>query len=126
MATMHYKSTAGTAGSPNGNAGTTGGDNSSINGGAGFALNTNMEVGSYGKGGSVDSSTNATGWFDANASGGSGGYVTSTITVTPGQTLTVVVGSGGAAANNNDHLYTSGGDHVDAGGNGAVLIRYTK
>lgn len=40
--------------------------------------------------------------------GSSGGYVTSLLTVTPGQVLTVVVGAGGAPGGARDGIYSSG------------------
>lgn len=110
--------TAGSAGSPNGRAGTSvdGYGESrygTFAGGAGFALSFTLTNGAYGKGGDA--------YCDRNCSvgtGGSGGYNTSYVNVTPNTTYTIVVGSGGSG------LQASSKSYAQAGNPGFVFIAY--
>lgn len=104
----HYSSSAspGSGGTPNGNTVSS----SSPTGGGGFALSFTKSSGSYGKGGN---STVMDYNSRAYAPGGSGGYNTNYITVSPG-TYNVTVGVGGSA----------NGSNTTAGSSGFVLIAY--
>lgn len=107
----------GIGGSPSGRDGTTGGDNAAISGGAGFQLLDNK---TYGAGGACGATTNSSHYWDLMGSGGSGGYRSTTINVTPSSTITVVVGAGGAGDNNNKESTS----YANNGGNGAVQIEW--
>jgi len=54
------------------------------------------------------------GYYDSSYAGGSGGYVRGTLTVTPGEVYTIVVGQGGLASEAN--YYGCGGDATYGGG----------
>lgn len=82
--------TGGAGGSPNGRAGSAGEISLAVSGGTGFALSFNLTNGSYGNGG--DSSMS----FQPSAGGGSGGYDSSYVNVSPNQSYKVVVGAGGS------------------------------
>lgn len=120
--------TAGTAGSPNGNAGTLQYEtyyisgNYAGNGGSGFALSFSKGSGSYGTGGT------ATGYGRWGAPGGAGGgggggYNTGYVDVTPNNNYTVVVGSAGTSTRS---FYGSNSDSgsVTSPTSGFVLIAY--
>ena len=94
---------AGQGGSPNGRNGGARYDLNENDGGilqpgAGWALGFTGQTGDYGKGGYARHKWNIYGVWICSATGGSGGYDTGYITVTPGQELTVNVGAGGAGA----------------------------
>jgi len=80
---------------------------------SGFACSFVSAYGSYGAGGTC--THQYSGWFYAG--GGSGGYLTKEITVTPGTTYSIVVGSGGAGKGDDSSL-------VRNGNAGFVLIAY--
>lgn len=85
--------TGGSGGSPNGRSGTGQMENGqSAAGGIGFAKSFTLTSGSYGGGGSAQDSKSV---YESAASGGSGGYNTGYVTVTPTATYSVIVGSGG-------------------------------
>lgn len=69
-----------------------------------------MSDGDYGKGGDASLSM-------ATASGGSGGYNTGFVDVTPNSTITVIVGAGGKKY---EHYITN----IISGNSGFVLIAY--
>lgn len=96
----------GKGGTPNGKSGVFTSRNAGVNG-TGWALNFDMQVGDYGKGGGGAAGNRG------NATGG-GGYNRGTFTVTPGQTLTCVVGA---------KLNTLGGGN-QASGDGFVLVAW--
>lgn len=112
-----YGSSYGVGGSPSGRRGNTGGDNAAISGGAGFQLLDNK---TYGTGGACGATTNSSKYWDLMGSGGSGGYRSASISVTPLSTITVVVGAGGAGDNNNKESTS----YANNGGNGAVQIEW--
>ncbi|WP_418557425.1 hypothetical protein [Phascolarctobacterium faecium] len=106
-----FKKTAGVGGSPNGNNGSAGecsfdegyyddGINGTINGANGFSLSFSNVVGSYGASNplhlSIDYSLNT--WGFHGATGGSGGYTSGYVDVTPGNTYAIIVGAGGTYA----------------------------
>lgn len=96
----------GEGGSPNGRAGSAARASSAVSGGTGFALSFNLTDGSYGNGGASSGSSGT------RAGGGSGGYDSSYVNVSPNQSYTVVVGAGG------------NGNGGDSGKSGFVLIAY--
>ena len=96
----------GTGGTPKGRAGSAAKNSSSVSGGTGFALSFNLTDGSYGNGGASSGSSGP------RAGGGSGGYDSSYVNVSPNQSYTVVVGAGGS------------GNGGDSGKSGFVLIAY--
>ena len=98
--------TGGAGGSPNGRAGSAGEMSSAVSGGTGFALSFNLTNGSYGNGGA------SSGSFQPRAGGGSGGYDSSYVNVSPNQSYKVVVGAGGS------------GNGGDSGKSGFVYIAY--
>lgn len=96
--------TAGAGGMPSGNAGTVCNVNyyagqgtvfTSV-GGDGFARSFTKKSGSYGEGGAAKTNINGADDALSNAAGGSGGFNSGYVNVTPGKTYTVVVGSAGA------------------------------
>lgn len=107
--------TAGTGGTPNGNSGGERNDpdghsvSGTVSGGAGFALAFTKNSGGYGQGGSATGRS----MYGGIGGGGSGGYNTNYISVTPLETLTIIVGAGGSGA--------VGGNN---GASGFVLIAY--
>lgn len=116
----------GAGGTPNGNAGNcTIGKNynqsHTSTGGNGFELNfiKTLKSNGYGNGGYA---TVINGYgVTVNAAGGSGGYNTGYITVTPGNTYSITVGTGGSYRVD----YFEGNSHTEyAAKNGAVLIAY--
>lgn len=98
--------TGGAGGSPNGRAGSADEMSSAVSGGTGFALSFNLTNGSYGNGGA------SSGPFESRAGGGSGGYDSSYVNVSPNQSYKVVVGAGGS------------GNGGDSGKSGFVYIAY--
>lgn len=98
--------TGGTGGSPNGRSGSADKKSSAVSGGTGFALSFNLTNGSYGNGGASSGSSGP------RAGGGSGGYDSRYVNVSPNQSYTVVVGAGG------------NGNGGDSGKSGFVLIAY--
>lgn len=98
--------TGGTGGTPNGREGSAAQKSSSVSGGTGFALSFNLTDGSYGNGGASSGSSGP------RAGGGSGGYDSSYVNVSPNMSYTVVVGAGGS------------GNGGDSGKSGFVLIAY--
>ena len=92
-----------------------------IQGGAGWALNFDMQGGNYGKGGNCRTwnwgNCGSQGWM---VSGASGGYITGYLEVTPEQTLSVNVGGGSSGYWRGD----AGNANVDWGANGFVLIAW--
>lgn len=121
----------GSGGSPNGRAGTGGGaayhSVSTSVGGSGFSLSfdiTNNPNGP-GTGGGCYFNTNAGDQIGHNAAGGSGGYDSGYVSVTPGQTYTVVVGAAGAVNYRNMGSYASTVPNNQTGpANGFVYIAY--
>ena len=108
---------AGSAGTPNGNAGTTSMNNDGsrwYSGGAGFELSFTKTSGSYGKGG------DAYGYYywAPCGTGGSGGYNSGYVTVSPGTTYTITVGAGGKIASNSE------ASAMKDGNSGFVFIAY--
>lgn len=90
-------------------------------GGSGFALSftKTLESGGYGNGGYA-TVANGRG-VTVNAAGGSGGYNTGYVTVTPGNTYSITVGAGGGYRCD----YFEGNSHTGyASKSGAVLIAY--
>lgn len=87
------------------------------NDGNGFALSFSIGVGTYGQCGGSAANNGGGGTYGRTAYGGSGGYNSNYLTVTPGQTLTVIVGSGG-----NGTSYRDG--KASAGTSGFALIAY--
>ena len=102
-----YSYSGGTGGTPNGRNGTAGWQDSH-SGGAGFALSFILTNGSYGQGGNASQSVNS--------GGGSGGYISTYLTVTSNSTVTIKVGSGGSGSRD--------GGSANSGNSGFVLIAY--
>lgn len=101
---------AGTGGTPNGRSGDARDEQfsgGSVRGGTGFALSFTLVNGTYGQGGGASCST---GYYDALGGGGSGGYDTNYIDVTPLETLTITVGAGGGNGTCGFVLIAYGGD----------------
>lgn len=96
-----------TGGAPNGRAGATS-TSSASNGGTGFALSLTLNNGTYGQGGGTEGGRAYT------AGGGSGGYNSEYISVSPNTVYTITVGAGGSKAN--DRAYN--------GNSGFVLIAF--
>lgn len=90
----------GTAGSPNGIAGST----------SGFSLSFDKKTGNYGAGGIA---------YNDQSIGGTGGYNSGYIKVNPLHTYTIIVGSGGSPA-----LNSQSGHYAKNGASGFVLIAY--
>ena len=92
---------AGKGGTPNGRNGTTksrvSGHSTTTSGGAGWALNFNQASGSYGAGGGATASSSIS-WLGG---GGSGGYYTGTLDITPGDT-SITVGTYGVLGDTDD------------------------
>lgn len=117
-----YKCTVGAAGSPNGRKGQ--GKNRwgqgttwpALSGGTGFALSFTLTNGSYGNGGGAISKRSS---FHVVTTGSSGGYNSAYVSVTPGTTYTLVVGSGGSKSAGNGYY-----DVGLNGNSGFVLIAY--
>lgn len=94
----------GAGGSPNGRVGSKSSTNAS--GGTGFALQFILANGNYGAGGSAN-----TGRYNgAAAGGGSGGYNTGDVAVTPGATYEVIVGAGNGG--NSGFVLIAFGDNI--------------
>lgn len=116
----------GTGGTPNGNNGNytvkyTWQYSHTSTGGSGFELSftKTLKSGGYGNGGYA-TVVNGTG-VTVNAAGGSGGYNTGYVTVTPGSTYSITVGAGGAYRVD----YFEGKSHTGyASKSGAVLIAF--
>ena len=107
----------GTGGTPNGRNGAySSGSLQTINGGTGFELSFTLSNGAYGSGGN--------GWIDKRgaviSTGGSGGYYTGYIDVTPNQTYTIMVGKNGSNSINSWDV----NDSVWGGSSGFVLIGF--
>lgn len=107
---------AGTGGSPGGRNGVTSNqyDTSVVQGATGYALTPSVSNGTYGTGGGFSRSNDNRDIYYIQT-GGSGGIQVVTVNVTPGETLTITVGSGGAGA---------GDSGYQAGNAGAVSIWY--
>ena len=91
--------------------------------GKGWELSFAKKDGTYGQGGYARHLYNIRSVWVCRATGGSGGYDTKTITVTPGEVLTINVGEGGNGASSGLDRY----QHIcwgEAGKNGFVLIQY--
>ena len=101
----------GSGGSPNGRNGSK--DRRNGSGGQGFALSFSLTNNSYGSGGTASSGTP----MNTASGGGSGGYNTNYVNVSPGSSYSIVVGAGGYGldANNKKTFY---------GNSGFVLIAY--
>lgn len=106
---------AGAGGSPNGRSGNAGkvADGTTVAGGAGFALSFTMANGTYGAGGSAQGASfyDDMNSFDYHpAGGGSGGYNSNYVSVTPLTTYSISVGGGGSASygDRNDYIPKSG------------------
>lgn len=109
--------TAGSAGYPDGNAGTTAGDNGRAVGGAGFTVDGIT----YGTGGeSYGGGANTSRWWDQEASGGSGGYLKTSVAVASQETYSVIVGAGGKG----DKKNSEGASYAHDGLQGVVVIEY--
>lgn len=114
--------TGGKGGTPNGNdgVGLIAKTNITAEGGKGFSLNFNKTTGNYGKGGS-NTSKNYGAWT-AKASGGSGGYDSSYLSITPNKVYSITVGIGGKSyIGNSDSQYIT---NYTNGNSGFVLIAY--
>ena len=105
-----FSATGGAGGTPNGRGGviTFGNHGSHSTGGAGFVING----ATYGSGG------NTYHHAGFSAGGGSGGYISNTIDVTPLTTLSVVVGAGGSGAG--QIVWEVGGPGIS----GVVFLEY--
>lgn len=101
-------------GSPNGRNGITKGS-SHMPGGTGYALSFTLANGSYGKGGNAREE-----YPIDSVSGGSGGYNTGYVNVTPGSTYTITVGAGEGKPTSNNVA----AEYFDVGNSGFVLIAY--
>lgn len=112
-----YGHSKGIAGTPGGRDGVTGGDNKAVSGGAGFQL---LNSKTYGTGGAVGAPNNTKRYWDLMGSGGSGGYLSTVVNVTPLSTISVVVGAGGKGVNNNRESTSYAND----GDGGAVQIEW--
>lgn len=112
--------TGGTGGSPNGRNGTRksgSGHSNTLPNQGGFPLSFTIGSGSYGSGGGAVCSS----YSSYIASGGSGGYNTGYVDVTPGTSYTITVGAGGIKGDTDDsraHGYdgTSGFVYIGYGG----------
>ena len=89
----------------------------------GWALGFEEKSGDYGHGGHVRHTTNIRNYWISRAQGGSGGYDTKTISVTPGEILTINVGAGGKGDSKGVSRF-SNRCWAEAGGDGFVLIQY--
>ena len=108
----------GTGGSPNGKNGTTtagSGHSLTLPTVSGFAVSFTKTSGNYGSGGGAICSSN----YSYIASGGTGGYNTGYVTVTPGTTYTITVGALGVLGDTDDSRA-----HGYNGTAGFVLIGY--
>ena len=105
------KGRGGSAGTPNGHAGTST-SGAAIPDTTGFALSFTKADGTYGCGGGCNKQ------YISISSGGSGGFNSNYVSVTSGQTLTITVGAGGAK-------YDYNGRGIPRDGKaGFVLIAY--
>ena len=123
------KCSGGIGGSPNGRNGSWQGDaNERDTGyiqppGKGWALSVTKQDGTYGQGGLARHTRNIRSVWVCRATGGSGGYDSKTISVTPGQILTIKVGAGGEGESRGLDSYR----HIcwaEPGNNGFALIQY--
>ena len=113
----------GVGGIPNGRNGNKNDDahNTVIYGGKGFDINFNMTAGNYGTGGNgIVANIKYPGNDSSGAGGGSGGYNTGYVTVTPNTTYTITVGAGGAKSTQTEYSSSQGTDGIG----GFVLIAY--
>ena len=84
-------------------------------------MSFNLTNGNYGKGGNgVVANIKYSGNDSVGAGGGSGGYNTGYVTVTPNTTYTITVGAGGAKSTQSEYA----GSYGTAGNSGFVLIAY--
>ena len=111
--------TAGTGGTPNGNAGSRSTQSVAVttNGGTGFEMSFSKTSGTYGRGSGVKGSSNYT---NSQASGGSGGYNTKYIDVPALTTLTISIGNYGNSSVYNAYPPPT----INNGTSGFVLIAY--
>ena len=86
-------SNGGMGGTPNGRKGERGWNSKAFAGGTGFSLSFSMSNGNYGKGGDIPGSS----FSCPCVAGGSGGYLSTYIEVTPKLNYTIIVGKGGTA-----------------------------
>lgn len=121
--------TGGTAGSPNGRAGAGYHDYiGTYGGGTGFGLSFDLTNGGYGQGGGVSYPHNLSSRWPCEATGGSGGFNSTYLDVSVGQTFIVTVGGGGAAAASGEFTDSATSDYSrltsTPGANGFAMITY--